>query len=228
MTARSTASPARSRPRSPSGRRPSASSTASPRSTRRSSSSPPIATATRARAARRGQLRRLAVPGPRAARAGVPVRARDLDAGHGRRRARRRRPARHPHQGRRAPRAGPPHRRRRRRQDGHAHPRPARSSPTCTSSTRPGSVDDVRRLAASIDAASEHPVAHAIVGAWDGPAARRHRLRGDPRARRRGDRRRRPLPPRQPPPRPRSASAAARRWRRCSARSRRTPRPPSC
>ncbi len=30
-------------------------------------------------------------------------------------------------------------------------------------------VDDVRRLAASIDAGSEHPIAHAIVSAWPGP-----------------------------------------------------------
>ena len=116
-----------------------------------------------------GHLPRLALPGAGPARARLPVRARDLDAGDGRRRARRGRPPRHPDQGRGAPRAGPPHSRTiAARQDRHAHAR----SPDVDRGPRRRRVAHRRRravsLAASLDAPSEHPVAHAIVAAWDG------------------------------------------------------------
>jgi Cd2+/Zn2+-exporting ATPase len=61
-------------------------------------------------------------------------------------------------------------------------------------------ADEVRRLAASIEVSSEHPVASAIVAAWPGPLLATTDFEAIPAGRRRHGRRR-ALPPRQPPPR---------------------------
>ena len=92
----------------------------------------------------------------------LPVRA---GAGHADRadgRHRPRRPARHPDQGPRGARVHPPDRHRRARQDRHGHHR-ADGAGGRGGGGRRAPVEDVRRMAAAVEAGSEHPVGRAIV-----------------------------------------------------------------
>ena len=155
----------------------------------------------------------VALPRAGAARARLPVRARDLDAGDDRRRPRRRGAARHPDQGRRCTWSRPARVRVvAARQDRHAHRTagPAVTDVHVVDAARDG--DEVRRSRRRVDArVATHPVAHAIVGGL-ARAARSPStdFEAHPRARRRGDRRRRAVP--------RSATTA---WPRSAALQRR-------
>ena len=115
-------------------------------------------------AARLGAGGDVDLPRPRAAGHRVSVRARHRDAGRARLGARRRGTARRPHQGRPPSRAARDGAGRGVRQDRHAHARRAGGG-RCRRGRWRRKRKPCLRLAASVEQASEHPIAAAIVRA---------------------------------------------------------------